>query len=117
MHVIRDFLDKKVVDRNGRELGRVDSVIVETGNGGAIRITAIELGPAVLARRVHPVVGRCVTALEHVCGIDRAPLRIPLSDVLDINDRVKVDMVAGDTTASIVDRRLRALLRRIPGGA
>ena len=28
MDLVRDMLDKKVVDRNGREMGRVDSIVL-----------------------------------------------------------------------------------------
>ena len=54
MDLVRDLLDKKVVDRNGREIGRVDSVVLENGRHGPVRVSAIEIGPAVLAYRPVP---------------------------------------------------------------
>ena len=53
MDLIRDLLDKKVSDRNGREMGRVDSVILDVRDGAPPRVAAIEIGPAALAYRVR----------------------------------------------------------------
>lgn len=48
MDLVRDMLDKKVVDRNGRDMGRVDSIILRIDGGEAPSVLALELGPAVL---------------------------------------------------------------------
>lgn len=118
MDVVRDLLDKAVVDRHGREMGRVDGLILEIRPGAPPRVSAIELGPAVLAYRVHPVLGRWVAALEHALGIDHdRPVRIAVNRILDIADHVRADVAAGDTAAGTVEQRLRAWLRRIPGSS
>ena len=118
MDLVRDLLDKKVVDRNGREIGRVDSVVLENGQHGPVRVSAIEIGPAVLAYRVRPALGRWVAALEHGFDVDEGrPLRIPIGDVLEIADHVKVDRAFGETPAATVEQRLRRWLARIPGSS
>ena len=107
MDLVHDVLDKKVVDRNGREMGRVDSIVLDVRDGAPPRIAAIELGPAVLAHRIHPVLGRWIAALEHGFGVDEGrPLRIPYSAILDIRDHVKVDLAFGETAAATVEQRL-----------
>ena len=115
MDLVHDLLDKKVVDRNGRDMGRVDSIVLEIRDGASPRIAAIEIGPAVLADRIHPVLGRWVAALEHGFGVDEGrPVRIPFSAILDIQDDVKVDLVFGETAAATVERRLRRWIGSLP---
>ena len=114
MDLIRDLLDKKVVDRNGREMGRVDGVVLHIGEGTMPHVIAIELGPAVLAYRVWPIFGRWIAALEQAAGGKARSLRIALGQVLEIDDRVKVDLAFGETAAAAVEQRLRRWLTRIP---
>jgi hypothetical protein len=118
MDLVRDLLDKRVVDRNGREIGRVDSIILHVGDGEPPRVAALELGAAVLAHRVSPILGRWVAALEHAFGVDAGrPLRVLFRDVLGVHDHVKVDLVFGETAAATVERRLRRWVSSIPGSS
>ena len=118
MDLIRDLLDKKVVDRHGREIGRVDSVVLDMRPNGPPRVVAIEVGPAILAYRVWPLLGRWVEALEHAFGVDEGrPFRIPMTRVIDVLDHVKVDFAFGETPAATVETRLRQWLGVIPGSS
>jgi sporulation protein YlmC with PRC-barrel domain len=113
--LIRDLLDKKVVDRNGREMGRVDSLVLELREDRAPRLVAIELGPSVLGSRLHPFVGRCAAALEHIFKVDQGrPVRIPISIVLECEPSVKVDLAFSESAAATVEQRLRQLISRLP---
>ncbi len=115
MDLIRDLLDEEVVDRNGREMGRVDTVVLDVGEGAPPRVVAVELGPAVLAYRVHPTFGRWVAGLEHALGVDRGrPLRIDFSKVIRLRDHVKVDLAFGETAAATVEQRLRRWVSSLP---
>ena len=114
MDVVRDLLDKKVVDRNGREMGRVDAVMIDAPEGAQPRVAALEIGASVLAYRVHPVLGRCVRALLQACGAEGRPLSIPFGDVVDVNDRVKVNLAFGHTAAAAIEHRLRRLVGALP---
>jgi len=116
--VVRDLLDKKVADRNGREIGRVDSIVLDIRDGAPPRITALEVGPAVLASRISPVLGRIVSGIEHVFGVDEGrPLRLQVGKILDITDQVNVDAAAGQTSAAAVEQSLRRWVSRIPGSS
>jgi sporulation protein YlmC with PRC-barrel domain len=118
MDLVRDLLDKKVVDRNGREMGRVDGIVLEVRDRAAPRVAAIELGPVVLAYRVHPVLGRCVAAIERMFEVDKGrPLRVPLTAVLEFEPHIKVDLAFGETAAATVEQKLRRIVSRIPGGS
>jgi sporulation protein YlmC with PRC-barrel domain len=113
--LVHDLLDKQVVDRNGREMGRVDSIVLELRDDAPPRVAAIEIGPAVLAERIHPTLGRWAAAIEHGLGIDKGrPVRIPFSAILDIQDDVKVDVAFGETTAATVEQRLRRWVASLP---
>jgi sporulation protein YlmC with PRC-barrel domain len=116
LDLVHDLLDRLVVDRDGRELGRVDSILVEIEAAGP-RVTALVIGASALFHRVAPLGGRCAAALERILDIDRGrPVRIPMTAVLDVTDRVRVDLAAGDTVAPVLERRLRDIFRAIPGG-
>jgi sporulation protein YlmC with PRC-barrel domain len=117
MDVARDLLDKQVVDRNGREMGRVDGIIVEQREGGPPRLSTILIGASVLGERVHPAIGRWVAAVERALGLDNArPVPIAFNDIAEIDRRVKVDVAIGDTAAGAVERWVRGWVTRIPGG-
>jgi hypothetical protein len=118
MDLIRDVLDTRVVDRQGQVMGRVDNVVLEIRAGAPPRVTALELGPAVLAYRIRPILGRWMAALLHGFGLGQGhPLRIRCGDILEIDRQITVDLALGDTTAAMVERRLRAWVRTIPGSS
>ena len=115
MDLVRDFLDKKVVDRNGREMGRVDAVVLDIPDDAPPRVVAFEIGPEVLAHRLHPALGRWVAALQHGFGvIKEGPLRIAVGQVLDRHDHIKVDLAVGSTVAGLIEHRLRRWVGSIP---
>jgi hypothetical protein len=118
LDLIRDVLDKEVVDRHGRAVGRVDSLVIELAADAPPRLTAIEIGPAVLAYRVWPVFGRVMSAVEHALGIDEGrPLRIPSGDIIGIHAHVKIDRAFGETVAATLEKRLRAWVGALPGSS
>lgn len=118
MDLVRDVLDKGLVDGNGQEMGRVDRVVLHIQDGAPPRVAAIEVGPAVLAARVGPALGRWGAGLEHAFGVDQGrPVRISFREVLDITDQVKVDVAFGETAAATVEQRLRRRLASIPGSS
>lgn len=116
LHLARDLEDKRVLDRNGRDLGRVDRVVLEMRPGGAPRVTAIEIGPGALGARLHPVVGRIVRGLEHVFQLEEGrPVRVAVDRIEQVGDAVKLSLSAGETAALAVEHRLRSFVRRFPG--
>ena|SRR5437762_1840251 len=118
MDLVRDLLDKALVDRNGREMGRVDRVVLHVRDGAPPRVTALEVGPAVLACRIGALAGRWAAALEHAFGVDEGrPLRIPFREVLEANDHLKVDLAVGETAGATIERRLRRWVASIPGSS
>jgi sporulation protein YlmC with PRC-barrel domain len=114
--LVRDLLDTMVVDRNGRELGRVDSIIIERREGAPPRVSALEIGPAALGYRLHPFIGRMIAGVEYALGFSEGrPVRIEFSQVLNVGEKIKVDVAVGETAAGAVEQRLRRVVSRIPG--
>jgi sporulation protein YlmC with PRC-barrel domain len=115
MDVVRDVLDKSVVDRHGREMGRVDAILVEYGDGPP-RITTLLIGPAALGSRLHPAVGRLMSRLESRLGIDRdRPSRISVGDVDDIDRKIRLRLTIGETATSAFEQLLRRWVVKLPG--
>jgi hypothetical protein len=117
MQLIRDLLDKAIADRNGREMGRVDRIIIERSGGSPPRVVAIEVGASALAERVNHALGRWATGLLHGLGVaEGQPLRLHVSEILGITEQVKVDRSFGDTPAANLERKLRQFVSMLPGG-
>ncbi len=117
MHLVRDLLDKQLVDVNGRPMGRVDGLMMEAAPGAQPRIATICVGGVVLAGRLPGFVGRwCAAALRRLGPRHGVPFRIPWSRVLDVSAEIGVDVDsdAGDAMAS--SRWVRDhIIGRIPG--
>jgi hypothetical protein len=118
MDLVHDLLDKHVVDRNGREMGRVDTLVLTLRDGEQPRVVALEIGPAVVAHRLGETLGRWAAALEHAFGVDAGrPLRVRISQILGIHEHVKLDLAFGETPAATVEQRLRRWVGSIPGSS
>lgn len=64
MDLVRDFLDKRLVDREGVPIGRIDGIVIELRGNRPPRVVAAEIGSVTLARRIHPALGRWVAKLS-----------------------------------------------------
>jgi sporulation protein YlmC with PRC-barrel domain len=115
MDLVRDLLDKRVVDRNGRDMGRVDRIVLQLRADEPPRVAAIELGPSALFERLHSVLGCAARSLECAFGLaDGRPVRIPVADIVDINQHVRVHPAIGETTAAAIEQRLRRWMSSLP---
>lgn len=116
MDVVRDVLDKSVVDRNGREMGRVDGILVDRQPNQPLRLLAILIGPATLAERIHPALGRFVLRAEKRFGLDQdRPTQIDVADVDDIGSKIRVRLTISETAVDAVEKRVRTWIGRLPG--
>ena len=116
MDLVRDLLDKQVVDRNGLELGRVDSIVLELRDDGSAVVTGIEVGLIAVARRLHPLLGRCARAIEMILGLDgNRPVRIAFSKIIGFDKDIKVDLASTDTPVTELERSARRIVSSIPG--
>jgi hypothetical protein len=116
LNVVRDLLDEQVVDRNGREMGRVDGILLEPIPGRPPRLAAIIIGPSALGARLHPRLGRLVKNIERYFGLAVGrPAFIDFTNIAQIHGKVRLDLAIGETEVEAVERRLRRWILRLPG--
>jgi sporulation protein YlmC with PRC-barrel domain len=115
--LIRDVLDKQLVDPNGTKMGRVDGVVLVLRKTGPPRVAFIETGSATLARRIHPRLERWIVSFWRRVGLEPGPLRIPWSKVRAVGFDVTVNLDAGSVPLQRWQEWLnRVIIGRIPGG-
>jgi sporulation protein YlmC with PRC-barrel domain len=118
MNLIHDVLDKQVLDRNRKKLGKVDGMVLVFGKGPP-RVAFIEMGPVVLGRRLGARFGRLVSRLCSRVGGKEAgePFRIPWNKVKDIGLDVEVELAIEETPLDDWQEWLRRKLLRSKAGA
>jgi sporulation protein YlmC with PRC-barrel domain len=118
MDLVRDVLDKKLVDRESCEMGRVSGLIMHVGENVQPRITHIVIGGETLWMRIHPMLARMAKRLARMWGPKRKePVRISWSRVETVGRDLKLDVRARETGA--IDWEIwiaRHIIERIPGG-
>jgi sporulation protein YlmC with PRC-barrel domain len=118
MELIRDILDKQVVDREQTKIGKVDGIVLELRDGQAPRVAAIEIGAVALARRLGRRTGRLASALGWAMGGEehREPCRIEWHKVRDIGVDLQMDVLGRQTKIFDWQNWLRDhVIGRIPG--
>jgi sporulation protein YlmC with PRC-barrel domain len=116
-HVVRDILDKQLVDARQRRIGKVDSLVLEGRDDEPLRLAFIEVGAMTLGRRLHPRLERWAAAIERRLGVGKGkPFRIPYEKVRATGIDVDVDIDVERTPILAWQRWLREkIIRRIPG--
>jgi sporulation protein YlmC with PRC-barrel domain len=117
------LLDRQLVDRQGRLVGKVDDLELEGDVGGPLYISAILSGPGVLAQRLGRKYGRWVQRVHRLVaegtprgqGVD--PARIPFWRVVEIGSGVELaaeeeELGTHSTEQWVADH----LIARLPGG-
>jgi hypothetical protein len=100
LHVVRDLLDKQLVDRHHDPLGRVDGLIMVVPPGAPPRLATVESGITVAADRLGRRVGRFVRAVARRWGLRHGvPLRVRWSQVVSVGIEMELDLDANATPA------------------
>jgi len=117
MYLVRDVLDKELLDREKEPMGRVDGLVMHVGKSSQPRVTHIEVGSPALWERVNPVLCRLATRIAQLWGPPRREqVRIPWSRVETVGRDIKLDVEAKHTGA--IDWEIwiaRHIVERIPG--
>lgn len=120
MDLVRDLLDKQLIDDKDDPMGKVDGVVLDLGDGTAPpRVVRVESGFPVLARRMHPRLEKLVRRLGRRFGIRRGRVyRIAMSKIVELEEEVRVKGVDADRSAANKwENWLRTnIVQRIPGG-
>jgi sporulation protein YlmC with PRC-barrel domain len=118
MKLVRDVLDKQLIDREECEMGRVSGLIMHVGEKSQPRITHIVIGGETLWMRIHPSLARFAKRLARMWGPKRdGPVRIPWSRVETVGRDIKLDVRGRETGA--LDWEIwiaRHIIEQIPGG-
>lgn len=92
MDLVRNCLDKQLVDREGHKMGRVDGIVIEVGDDQPPIVSAVKIGSVCQADRLHPKVGRLVRWLSKRCGVvTQDPFRLPWSKIVC----AEIEVIAG----------------------
>lgn|SRR5690349_12943652 len=118
MQMIRDILDKQVVDRQQTKIGKVDGVVAELREGAPPKIAFVELGAVALGRRLGPRAHRWVGRLAEKLGGPRRrqPHRIAWNKLRDTGVDIESDIDVRETAIFDWQVWLRdRVIGRIPG--
>jgi hypothetical protein len=116
LNLIRDVLDKLLVDCDRTPLGRVDGIIFESDGGGPPRVIEIASGAATLAQRLST---RAATATHRFCrriGLSwRKSVQLEWSKIKQIGREITVDEAASKSPLLGRERWLRDhIIRHVP---
>jgi sporulation protein YlmC with PRC-barrel domain len=116
LDLVRDVLDKQLLGNDEERMGKVDGIVLSLREGQPPRVTFLETGPQVLARRVSRWLGERIEQLESRWGIRQAPMRIPWEKVRTTGKDVEVEVDAKKSNAFAWERWLRDnVVLKMPG--
>jgi hypothetical protein len=101
-HLVRELLDNQLVDTDKRNLGKIDGIAVHVAQGNQPRVTHLESGALILARRLGPRWERFVAFMTRHFGVRKNPVfRVPWSKVTKtgIDIYIDIDGVKSDAFA------------------
>lgn len=115
MRAIRDILDKQLMDRNNRQMGKVDGIVMQIREGEPPRLAFIEVGIVTEARRLSTGLEAWANRLARRFHANES-YRIPFSKVALTGINVTVNVDAEKTPALAFELWLRKkVVGRIPG--
>jgi len=117
LELVRDVLDTQIVDADETKMGRADGIVLAIDGDGPPRVDHLELGFAVLARRLHPRLEQWLQNLRERWSVRRSARQVvPWSSVIDINPHhLKIDVKFMDTAAADWERAARKVVSKMPG--
>jgi hypothetical protein len=115
--VMRDLLDKQLIDRDGEALGRADGVVMAYSADAPPRIMYFELGAQTLARRLPRPFQGVVAWLGHrLSPRGSSPYRLEVSRIIELGRMIKIDIDGTRSAARETERWVRDhIVSRIPG--
>lgn len=116
MNLVHDVLDRVVVDRNQRHMGRVDGLAIELRDDAPPRVAHVVVGGEPAMERLAGWLGRLARALGRwTGGATRGPTRLPWAVVTVVGKYVEADVEADDTDAMALEVWLRDhVVARVP---
>jgi hypothetical protein len=98
--LVRDVLDCQMVDRQRVNLGKVDGIALHVARGKQPRVTHLESGALILARRLGSRRERLVAFMTRRFGVRKNPVfRVPWNKVMKTGIDIHIDIDAGKSEA------------------
>ena len=118
IHIVRDILDKKLIDSEKCEVGRVDGIVLELPEGRPPRMVRLEIGGEILASRVARwLVAPTRWIAEHFGPRRSAIIGIEWKRVERMGRDLHISIKADDTEALAWEHWLAEnFISKIPGG-
>jgi len=119
MNLVRDVLDKQVVDKEQHRIGKVDGIVLTLSHDDAPKVAFIEMGSLTLSRRLGRWPHRWTVWIWKATGARSATtvFRVPWSSVRDVGVDIEVDVEERETPLERCQDWLRRhVISRIPGG-
>ncbi|MBA2627878.1 MAG: hypothetical protein H0U85_07680 [Gemmatimonadales bacterium] len=118
MRLVRDVLDKQLLDWHNEKLGKVDGIVLQVSGDQPPRVVYLEAGATTLGRRLGRRVGGWVAALARRWGGEHPhAYRIPWTRVRRIEIDIRIDLEAEATRVYALEDWLRVhVVERLPFG-
>lgn len=119
IHLVRDLLDRRIVDAHGVIVGRVDGVELEVDPSGPPRVSTLLVGGSIPAARIGAWARRLAIRGRRRLGRKRPTLvRIPWRDVDHLGRDVRLLESARASETRFWERWIRDhIVDRLPGGS
>lgn len=117
IHLVADVLDKQVVDKNGRNAGRADGIVLELRAGRPPLVTAIEVSPITLLARFSQRLARWYAQWDARLGPGRGvPFRIAWEKLERTQLSLRFGSDVEETPINALEDWLRErIVERMPG--
>ncbi|EJZ18468.1 hypothetical protein NE852_31655 (plasmid) [Rhizobium sp. Pop5] len=119
MLLVRDVLDKQMVDKEQNRIGKADGVVLSLSAGDAPKVAFIEMGSLTLSRRLGRRPHRFLLWLYRGAVTDDTAkvFRVPWAKVKDVGINIEVSVDRRETPLERCQDWLRRhVIKWIPGG-
>jgi sporulation protein YlmC with PRC-barrel domain len=108
LDLLREVLDHEVVDVEGTSCGMVDDIELGQGDAGPT-VEALAIGPGVWTARLPALLALVCQRL-----FGRAVVRVPWSEVIEIDETIRLKSSARALGLGTLDRKAGRWLARLP---
>ena len=117
IYLVRDCLDKQVIDSEGRKMGRVDGIRIDPTGPGRPRVIEIEIGASTLAHRLPWPFSNWLTAIiRRLSGSSEIVATVPWKKIEIDRNEVNVAIDGDKTAARQLEHWTRKhIVEHIPG--
>lgn len=110
LDIVRQVLDRQVVDANNVPCGKVDDVEVRGGAGSKLTVQAILIGNGAASERL-PELARFIT--QKISG--KRVVKVPWAEVSIITDHIKLKSTARDLGLDEAQSAAFKIISSLPG--